>query len=44
MVSLMQDEGKTDNRKTMLTFSLDDFTAPSESLEYVEVNHRPYSN
>ncbi len=31
MVSLMQNEGKTDNRKTMITFSSDDFSAPSES-------------
>ncbi len=31
MVSLMQNEGKTDNRKTMITFSFDNFSAPSES-------------
>ncbi len=31
MLSLMQNEGKADNRKTMITFLSDDFSAPSES-------------
>ncbi len=31
MVSLMQNEGKTDNKKTMISFSSDDFSAPSDS-------------
>ncbi len=31
MVFLMRNEGKTDNRKTMVTFSFDDFRASSES-------------
>ncbi len=31
MVSLMQNEGKTDNRKTMIIFSFDDFSASSKS-------------
>ncbi len=31
MVSLIQNEGKTDNRKTVITFLSDDFSAPSES-------------
>ncbi len=32
MVSLMQNEGKTDNAQTMITFSTDDFSIPSKSL------------
>ncbi len=32
MVSLMQNEGKTDDRKIMITFLSDDIRAPSESL------------
>ncbi len=31
----MQNEGKTENRKTMIMFS-SDFSAPSESMEYVK--------
>ncbi len=31
MVSLMQNEGKTDNRKTMITFLSDNFSASSAS-------------
>ncbi len=38
MVSLMQNKGKNDNRKTMITLS-DDIRALSESLEYVKVNN-----
>ncbi len=34
----MQNEGKTDDRKTMITFYSDDFSAPNESLEYAKVN------
>ncbi len=39
MVSLMQNEGKTDNRKSTITFLYDDFSTPSERLEYVKVNN-----
>ncbi len=35
MVSLMQDEGKTDNRKAMIVVSFDDFSAPSESRMFI---------
>ncbi len=34
MVSLMQNEGETDNRKIMIMFSFDDFSAPSESRTF----------
>ncbi len=44
MVSLMQNEGKTYNRETMITFSLDDFGASGGSLEYVKVNNRKFWN
>ncbi len=40
MVSLMQNEGKIDNRKTMITF--DDFSAPGESLEYTKVYNEKF--
>ncbi len=37
MVSLMQNEGETDNRKamTMVSFLFDDFSAPSESRMFI---------
>ncbi len=44
MLSPMQNEGKTDNRKTMITFLSDNFGAPSESLEYVKVNNEKFWN
>ncbi len=31
IISLIQNEGKTDNRKTMITFLSDDFKVPSKS-------------
>ncbi len=40
----MQNEGKADNRKTMITFSSDDFSTPSESLEYAKVNNEKFWN
>ncbi len=40
MVSPMQNEGKTDNTKTMITFLSNDFSASSDSLEYVKVNSK----
>ncbi len=40
----MQNEGKTDNRKTMITFSSDDINASNESLEYVKVNEEKFWN
>ncbi len=43
MVTLMQNEVKTDKWKTMITFSSDNFSAPSESLEYVKVNNFEYT-
>ncbi len=44
MVSLLQNEGKIDNRETVITFSLDDFSTPSESLQYVEVINKTFWN
>ncbi len=44
MVSLMQKEGKTDNRKTMNTFLSDDLSAPSKSLEYAKINNEKFWN
>ncbi len=44
MVSLMQNEGKTGKRKTMFMSSSDDFSAPSESLEYVKLNNEKFSS
>ncbi len=44
MVSQMQNEGKTDNGKTMITFSLDDFSAPSKSLDYAKANNEKFWN
>ncbi len=35
MVSLMQNEDKTDNEKTMTTFLFDDFSAPRESRMFI---------
>ncbi len=35
MVSIMQNEGETDNRKAMIMVSLDDFSAPSESKMFI---------
>ncbi len=35
MVYLMQNEGKTDNRKTMITVSHDDVSTPSESQMFI---------
>ncbi len=35
MVSLMQKEGKTDNKNTLIMFSIGDFSAPSESWTYI---------
>ncbi len=34
MVSLMQNEGKTDNRETMITFSSNDFLHSKWELNY----------
>ncbi len=31
MVSLMQNDGRTDNKKTIIVFLSDDFSAPSKS-------------
>ncbi len=44
MVSLMQNEGKFEKRKTMITFSSNDFSAPSERLEYAKVNNEKFWN
>ncbi len=44
MVSLMQNEGKTGNRETMITFLSDNFTAPRERLKYVKVNNEKFWN
>ncbi len=41
---MMHNKGKTDNRETMVTFSSDDFSTPSESLEYVRVNNEKFWN
>ncbi len=35
MVSLMQNEGETDNRKAMIMVSVNDFSAPSESKMFI---------
>ncbi len=35
LVSLMQTEGKTNNRKTVIMFSFDDFSAPGESQMFI---------
>ncbi len=35
MVSLMQNDGKTDIRKTMITFSFDDFSALKAKVEFL---------
>ncbi len=35
MISLMQNKGETDNRKIMIVFSFDDFSAPSESGMFI---------
>ncbi len=35
MVSLMQNEGETDNRKAMIMVSFDNFNAPSESRMFI---------
>ncbi len=37
MVSLMQNEGKTDNKKTMITLSCNDLSAPAR-VEYVNID------
>ncbi len=44
MVSLMQNGGKTDNGKTMITFSSDDLSALRENLEYAKVNKEEFWN
>ncbi len=35
MVYLMQNDGKTGNRKTMIAVSLDNFCTPSESRMFI---------
>ncbi len=40
MVSLMQNEGKTDNRKTLITVSFDDFSASSENVYFLAFFHQ----
>ncbi len=35
MVSLMENEGRIDNRKTVITFSFGDFSAPSERRMFI---------
>ncbi len=34
MVTLMQNEGKTNNKKTMITFSSNDFSVPSSDIDF----------
>ncbi len=43
-LSLIPNEGKIDNRKTMITFLSDNFSAPSEGLEYAKVNNEKFWN
>ncbi len=35
MVSIMQNGGKTDNKKAMFMVSYDDFSSPSESTMFI---------